>query len=380
MTDGEPRGYEQLKAGVTGEAILDAIRRSGYPLQAEISNILEAAISGMEMRARTQEEWAYLDKDSDTVRALDIFAEIYLTDDEVMKRTFTSHLHMLIECKQSELPYVFFLRGSPPGFSADFPEIAGINRDLKMFTQDNDLDPLGEHSVALSVYDALAFYDFPTFEKPPFFAISLAKAARRGGSKLELTGEDAYRSLTLPLLKAADHLKSIMGSTGKPSTHPRCSLIAPIAVVDAPMIGVLYHEGKNLMISLPWVRMSYLEPGNDRDGWGGRTDSDVRHYDVIHKDFLEQYMKALVRDAKDAALRIEENSTVVVKGAGILPDREDNEYEILEELEDDRLEYAERQPIGRVMKEPAHAGITFKDGISLPDENVILTMRIGDDL
>ncbi|WP_143589934.1 hypothetical protein [Streptomyces africanus] len=380
MADGEPRGYEQLKAGVTGEAILDAIRRSGYPLQAQISNILEVAITDMEMRTRIQEEWAYLDKDSDTVRALDIFAEIYLTDDTTTKRTFTPHLHMLIECKQSELPYIFFLRNSPPGLSAEFPEIAGIKRDLKMFRKIDAIDPLGEHSVALSVYDALAFYDFPTFEKPPFYAISLAKAARRGGSKLELTGEDAYRSLTLPLLKAADHLKSILRGAGKPSTPPRCSLVAPVAVVDAPMIGVLYHEGRNLMISLPWVRMSYLEPGNERDGWGGRTDSDVRHYDVIHKDFLKQYTRALVRDSKAAALRIEENSTVVMTGVGILPGREDDEYAILEELEGDRLKYAERQPIGRVMKESGHAGITFNDGISLPDEAVILNMRIGDEL
>jgi hypothetical protein len=335
----------------------------------------------MKTRARIQEEWAYLDKDSDTVRALDIFAEIYLTDDKVAKRrTFTPHLHMLIECKQSELPYIFFLRSSPPGLSVEFPEIAGIKRDLKMFRQKDDIDPLGEHSVALSVYDALAFYDFPTFEKPPFYAISLAKAARRGGSKLELTGEDAYRSLTLPLLKAADHLKSIMGTTEKPFTYPRCSLVAPVAVVDAPMIGVLYREGKNLMISLPWVRMSYLEPGNERDGWSGRTDSDVRHYDVIHKDFLAQYTKALVRDAKAAALRIEENSTVVMAGAGILPSRGGDEYAVLEELSDDRLEYVDRQPIGRVMKESGHAGITFNDGISLPDETVILNMRIGDEM
>ncbi|MEU9186159.1 hypothetical protein AB0D14_16735 [Streptomyces sp. NPDC048484] len=378
MNSGKVRGYEQLNAGVTGEAVLEAIRRSGYPLQAEISNSLARQFTDLDLPAKIQEEWAYLDKETDSVRALDVFAEIYLNDSTesgCARSAFSPQLHMLIECKQSELPYVFFLRGTPPGTDAEFPELIGVEPDIKMFGRVENPDMPSDYSILMSTYDALAFHEFTIFDAPPFYAISLSKTARKGGSKLELTGEEAYRSLTLPLLKAADHLKKIIEGEEEKNGRSYCSFIAPIAVVDAPMIGVLLHEGRHLMVSLPWVRMSYLEPGSKRAAWG-RTQSRVRHYDVVHKDFLEQYTRTLTHGVRSAAIRLEENSTVVKSGLGVFPEGED--YAIIPELEDWRLEYSDLEPIGRVGRQPSGSGITFDGGSSQCDESAILNIRVGE--
>jgi hypothetical protein len=72
-----------------------------------------------------QEEWVYLDRDSKELRALDIHARVDLYDVTRTQPRIRPQLDLLVECKQSELPFVFFL--SPEKLShLEFPAVAGL--------------------------------------------------------------------------------------------------------------------------------------------------------------------------------------------------------------------------------------------------------------
>jgi len=59
----------RLVAGVTEADVLDAVGKSGYPLQNVVSDYLQTATF------RTVEEWSYLDKESGQLRTIDVKAE-----------------------------------------------------------------------------------------------------------------------------------------------------------------------------------------------------------------------------------------------------------------------------------------------------------------
>lgn len=94
----------KLAAGVNEADVLGAITKSGYPLQNIVADYCEKGAF------RTVEEWSYLDKDSGQLRTIDVKAEKPLFDSkEGAKIRVRPGLVLLIECKQSQLPYVFFL-------------------------------------------------------------------------------------------------------------------------------------------------------------------------------------------------------------------------------------------------------------------------------
>jgi hypothetical protein len=78
MTNPGVPGYARLEAGITGDDLLGAINKSGYPFQAEVADRVRSEFSDIEASA-IQEEWAYIDQESDVVRSLDIFAQIPLS-------------------------------------------------------------------------------------------------------------------------------------------------------------------------------------------------------------------------------------------------------------------------------------------------------------
>ncbi|MGW5969690.1 hypothetical protein [Streptomyces sp. NPDC055186] len=357
--------YAQLKAGVTGMDLLEAVKRSGYPLQATVADTLQEELSEAEIRGEIQEEWAYLDRDSEQVRAIDVFADIPLPHRTDEKEKAHCRLNILIECKQSELPYIFFLRKEAPQRSASFPEIIGTaGPDLQVFGTTNHKEMPPSFSYALSVHDALACYEFQVFDNPPFHAISLTKAARRGGGKLELTGEDAYRSITLPLLKSADHLVSV-APTG--DSDP-IRFLTPMAVLDAPMIGAMRHNGKNIFLALPWVRMSYLEPFNDRKAWN-RTSSKVRHFDVVHSSYFAKYTKILLEGVGACADRAIENHSMLKSGVAVMGPGDG--YVRMQELEEERHQYITEGPMGRVSKIYGGRQLDLRDDVELEEDKIM---------
>src|SRR6266702_177007 len=111
-----------LRAGIEPATLADAVRRSGYPLQTRVSGQLRRHF-------RTViEEWSYLDRDTEDLRALDIWAYRPFLNVGEGTTALRTGLVLLVECKQSELPYVFF-RSSAPLAQYPFPTLAGLRKD-----------------------------------------------------------------------------------------------------------------------------------------------------------------------------------------------------------------------------------------------------------
>src|SRR4051794_35621641 len=103
------------------DALRKAITTSGFPLQILVAAALK------DRGFYVEEEWAYIDPESDDRRALDVVG-VHSHSSEAAKvgdaGSFLS-LRLLIECKRSEPPSLFFEAVSPPALNT-FPPIVGI--------------------------------------------------------------------------------------------------------------------------------------------------------------------------------------------------------------------------------------------------------------
>jgi hypothetical protein len=375
MTDEKVPSYADLQAGISGKDLLDAINRSGYPFQAEIADHVRTKLSETE-GSEVQEEWAYIDSDAGGVRSLDVFVEAPLhSTDDVLKRKkkIRPYLNVLIECKQSELPYIFFLRANSAGY-LNFPEIAGMpSADLRIFMEPQS-SPL-KIPFNMSLHDVFACFNLRTFLGPPFNAISAAKAARKG-NKLELSGEEIYRGLTLPLMKAADYIRA--DSAREPDAEVLSpKFIASLAVIRAPLIGAYLHQGKIVMLGIPWVRTCRVEPANADQ----RTQptGNVRYFDVVHSDFFPDYIEALIKDSFRLAERMLMCDEVVHAGVGlrtyeVQPEgsRGSETYKYLKELPDEYADWLEAPSPGRISWSPGEMGFEWDPEFQDPEEGIIL--------
>jgi hypothetical protein len=121
---GEPTNTpeNQLGAGFTEEQLLEAVRKSGYPLQTIIASSLRIDFG-------VQEEWSFVDGDTGTLRTLDIVASRRMYTPQNEGQPFVRPtLDLLIECKQSDLPFIFFMSATRP-WLRDLPYIAGLAKD-----------------------------------------------------------------------------------------------------------------------------------------------------------------------------------------------------------------------------------------------------------
>lgn len=69
--------WDGLKAPYTEAVILDAVESSGYPLQFAVTQVLSETARGYH---RFQEEWSYVDRDTQESRTLDLMFEERLYD------------------------------------------------------------------------------------------------------------------------------------------------------------------------------------------------------------------------------------------------------------------------------------------------------------
>ncbi|WP_151775497.1 hypothetical protein [Streptomyces abyssomicinicus] len=321
MAENATPPFAQLFSGVTVGKIRDVISKSGYPFQAVIAEVFRESSLRDAGQLEIQEEWAYVDRESGETRSVDLFVNtVFRHGYEHPESKIRASLSLVVECKQSELPYIFFLRHSPPTSRSTFPEFGGLNStDIRVFPE-GELGGIRQNedfSIWMSASDALALHELPFFNAPAPYAISLAKAVRRG-AKLELTGEEAYRGITLPLLKAADHLHSLN------QPQPNSVLVFPkiivnLAVVRAPMVGTFLHAGEQELMALPWVRVGHLEPTlpDQLDRQRARITGNVRYFDVVHESFLPRYLEVLARDATSAAERLHLHSTEIAAGVAM---------------------------------------------------------------
>jgi hypothetical protein len=260
-----------LGPGVNESDIVTAIGKSGYPLQTVVANILRSDF-------HVQDEWSYVDRNSKQLRTIDIFAQKYLYDITAEQPHVRPFLNLIIECKQSSLPYVFFLSPSKP-WLPEFPLLAGLTGKMVEITSDDT-----PSSFTLPMLHALGM-DSHKFVQDTDFCMVFSQCVRKG-SGLDLSGSDSYNNLVLPLVNCLQHFQL---AEAPPSTalYFDAHLTVGIALLDAPMIGVRVNSQHHEYVFTPWVRIIRHEYQEDSYY---PSKGIMAAIDVVHKDFFGTYL------------------------------------------------------------------------------------------
>jgi hypothetical protein len=271
-----------LPAGISEESFRAGVAASGYPLQIVVGAALD------ERGYALEEEWAFGDPDSGERRAIDIVALRAHQTEPVLSEHGTTEFAqaLLIECKQSRHPYVFFESVAPPEL-VGFPVLLGIGSAQVGGRGGGGSVPIGS---------ALSVQDEPLMKVPPI-AASLSRA-EANGKKVMISGEHSYKSLLMPLTKAlANYERQFRGSRpdgyGSSNRVFQVRLAQPLAVIDAPMIFVgRPSEEEPHLEQIEWVRLIVRHPvtwskwtHGVMQGGGGFT-----VVDVVHRSFLNTFL------------------------------------------------------------------------------------------
>jgi hypothetical protein len=273
------RGGAPWGRGFTPELLREAIEASGYPLQGRVVNILPPAWS-------THEEWGFRDRNSGVLRALDVHAERWLwlppsTDLSKAHLRARPSAALLIECKQSTAPYVFFSSQSRP-YPGEYPEIVGLRQAEITLSTDGT-----RNRYLLPVMTALGLSDHEFILSPPS-AMAFAKALRKGTSA-ELTGSDPFVSFVEPLISAAHHHRTVrIPSESAMYVDPTLTLL--LGVIDGPMVlSSLDKDGEIQVEETQWVRVVRNEPHDEPSPW--RLSKSIA-IEFVHIDFFEEFLGA----------------------------------------------------------------------------------------
>lgn len=289
-----------LGPGVKEQDLADAIAKSGYPLQTVVASLLRKDFG-------VTEEWSYIDRDTKELRTIDIQANKRLYDFHKVEPRVRPQLNFLIECKQSNLPYVFFLSPGKP-WLPKFPVLAGLAKDDVTITSDDD-----PSSWTFPVINALEL-DRHKFVTQPPYSTTISKSVRKG-SDLELSGSESYNSLVLPLVKSLGYFQ-IAEAPPETAYYFDAHLTIAIGVLDAPMVGVQVTQNTNDLILLPWVRVLR---GEAIEAPHATDRSRLVVVDVVHKDFLDEYVhKHVIPFAEEFARLAMEHEDILATGDGFV--------------------------------------------------------------
>jgi len=289
----------RLKPGINEGSLLDAIDTAGYPLQSVVASKLLAQF-------RVTEEWGYVDSESKQHRSLDVFG-FRVCSEGSEDAGFPCTAAILVECKRSRAPFIFFKRVSE-ALIPQYPHVAGLGAGLRSL-QTTTL--LKITSVPLS--SILGLNDTPFVAAPPARCSALARA-ELNGDKVRLSGDDAYNSVVLPLVKATRHAESLYNGAGKKGSR-LLTLILPIAVIDAPMLLVETPQTSRDPVASPWLRIVRQEAREGDQGWY-RWDA----IDAVHIGFLDAYLSDhLLPFLRTFASRVVRQKDVLRQG-GIVED------------------------------------------------------------
>lgn len=274
-----------LPPGLAEKTFIEAVQSSGYPLQI----ITGAALS--ERGFDLEEEWAFADPDTEARRSLDIVARRPSPSGPIVSDAATTTLSMvlLIECKQSRHPYVFFESVAPPQLD-DFPPISGLgaNGTIRVSA------PGGKRGSYVPLVRAIGADDGPLIGAPPV-AASLSRAEVNGKS-VKLSGEDPYNSLLMPLTKALERYRREWRGERKDSLNPQSAFDVRVplalAVLDAPMIFVGRPSGQPHLENTRWVRLIVRNPVRWHHTSVGtrRSGGDFSVVDVVHRSYLTDFL------------------------------------------------------------------------------------------
>ena len=285
-----------LGPGVVESDVIDAVTRSGYPLQTIVGERLRSDFLFV------QDEWGFIDRDTGEARALDLAATKWLWDADNQPRV-RPELTLLVECKKSELPYVFFLRSREPILGV--PLVVGPRGTKVTLTTDDD-----RSRYTLGVLAALGLDAHDFAAKPPH-AITFSRAVRKGQA-LDLSGSDAYNSVLLPLLKAMLFFEKTR--SGQPSWYSDLQLVVGVGVLDAPMVGVSVAKGQTRFELVPWVRGARHESYETTSPFEQHRLFGV---DLVHRSFLDAFLADhLLPFAYDFGTRVLARQPVILSGQG----------------------------------------------------------------
>ena len=287
----------QLPSGMDESELGAAIDISGYPLQGLVAKMLRDQFS-------VTEEWGYIDRETKEHRSLDLFAGRRLSPTESNQTAVHPHLALLIECKRSRHPYVFF-RSVASRHIPSFPRVVGMPGGGI-----NIMETGTNRGTLVSASSAFGIQKLPFVSPGPPKCATFAKAAP-SGKKVELTGADPFNSLILPLSKALDHAVQAHGAeTGPASAAPTLMLL--VSVLDAPMLLVDEPEQATAPVLCPWVRIFREEATGIKGPW-----ERSRYYtiDAVHSGFLESFLaQHLLPFAHEFAERCTRFSDIVLRG------------------------------------------------------------------
>jgi hypothetical protein len=288
-----------LGSGVTPEHVATAVRQSGYPLQSLVAQELR------ELFGYVEEEWGFVDADGETPRALDIYAYQDLGACE-QNRLITPGLQLFVECKRASLPYVFFpsITRTP---DVEFPLISGVPNTTISMT-------VGAQRETVSLVRALEVDDFSLLQSPPVCA-SFTRAAKRGKEGvLELSGEEVWKGIVLPVAGALRY-SVVHQRAWKPADRQAAAMLKlGVCVIDAPMVLAEHSVHGDRLTMVPWVRLVRQEAVprarmDDPPKWLSHT------IDVVHRGFLRAYVLDFVFPFA-AALRekLDEHAAMLFSG------------------------------------------------------------------
>ena len=252
----------RLPPGLDESKLVDAVRNSGYPLQAVVASALSSTFTVVE-------EWGFTDRETEKHRTLDIYAfrELMSSDS-----AFRPRLHLLVECKRSALPYVFF-RPGVVGFARDFPQVIGFGR-LSLSLENN------AHRDA-SPAEFFCATELPFASGAATIASTFAHVEGKDKG-LKLSGTVPFNEVVMPLASAMEQVRVMFGGGNRNSPM----IVLAVGVLDAPMVLAGGTPEVPQVELIPWVRVVHHETVRESNHWRGR------HYtiDFVHRGFLSSYI------------------------------------------------------------------------------------------
>jgi hypothetical protein len=234
----------RISRGIGEADLINGIEKSGYPLQSVVAQRL------VKHHFNVSEEWGYSDRDSGEPRSLDVLASSDQPSDG--RAEVVPGIVIMIECKKSEHPYIFFKMVTRPDM-AWFPSVFGLPHS-GVSLREKKSSAISERFELVSGSRALGLSELPFTSLVTDKAASFSQAIPRG-KKVDLSGADPFNSLVLPLSKALEHAKSVYRygpGPGYSVVFARAALL--VAVLDAPMILIESPDQVAEPIYTPWVR------------------------------------------------------------------------------------------------------------------------------
>lgn len=291
-----------LGPGVTESLVDAAILKSGFPLQTRVSGQLRGKFN-------VQEEWSYIDKNTSILRNIDIVAEQDFFLEGAAGIRIRPRLNLIIECKQANLPYVFFLSNNSV-MVPNFPFLAGLKYDLLKIKSDFD-----RSTWRLSVLDTLSLSRDNFLLHDPVLCTNFSKGERRG-SDIILSGEMPFNEIVHPIMSAMDYFKRVE-TPPKTAHYFDLHMVIGMCVLDAPMIGVRVNDKGHDSEYIPWVRVLRHQTNTMPDLAHGLS---IFAIEVIHKEYLDEYLTSyLVPFAERLAKLSIKHHHIIADGDGFVP-------------------------------------------------------------